>query len=106
MPGAPSSNAFIARSRDELVGFGIGIDLKDLGDLTPAEVLDFRIAVGLGIGKVEEVGVDLFHGIFSYGVNNPELRRSYFHAPLTRSRRNVYPKLGSPPSLKKGKCLT
>ena len=27
-------------------------------------------------------------------VDNPELRRSWFHAPLTRGRRPIYPKLG------------
>jgi hypothetical protein len=27
-------------------------------------------------------------------VDNPELRRSYFRAPLTRQHRHVYPKLG------------
>jgi len=27
-------------------------------------------------------------------VSNPELRRSYFRAPLTRRRRHVYPKIG------------
>ena len=60
-------NAFIASSPDQLVGFAVEVGLKDLCDLRTAQSLERGKPIGGGIGKGNNVGVDLFHGVVSFG---------------------------------------
>jgi hypothetical protein len=63
---APSST-FVAPSLDQLIGFSVKVGLKHLRYLGSTRLLERGKSIGGGIGKGNDVGVDLFHGVVSFG---------------------------------------
>src|ERR1700728_3571083 len=65
--GSALFNAFVAPSLDQLIGFSVKVGLKPLRYLGSTRLLERGKSIGGGIGKGNDVGVDLFHGVVSFG---------------------------------------